>query len=68
MYALTKNRVVIEGIEVDVYGISYDDAHSVVDVSTDRDEVLGLVNNFNKYGLEPIHLYDAIEDFFGDKI
>ena len=34
----------------------------VSDVSLDHTDVESLVSKCNKYGLEPIHLYDVIED------
>ena len=63
MYSLTTSKAVIEDTEVIVYGIHCSGICSVYAVSTDRDAVLRLVNDFNKYGLDPIHMRDAIEDF-----
>ena len=65
MYTVTKDKAVIEDIEVVVYGIRYDDECSVSDISTDKSAVEKLADDFNRYGLDPIHLYDAIEDFLG---
>ncbi|MCH5209332.1 MAG: hypothetical protein J1F01_00020 [Oscillospiraceae bacterium] len=63
MYAVTREKEVIESMEVVVYGIRYADTYTVHNVSTDKSAVENLVNDFNKYNLDPIHLYDAVEDF-----
>lgn len=38
----------------------------VSDVSPDRPAVEALVRKCNKYSLDPIHLYDVIEDFLAE--
>lgn len=63
MYKLTNKQVEIEGTTYTVYGISYDDEFYVEDISPDRTKVEGLVADCNKYSLDPVHLYDIIEDF-----
>ena len=35
----------------------------VSDVSTDKEIVENLIDLFNKEQLEPVHIYDVIEDF-----
>ena len=32
------------------------------DVSTDRQRVTDMVERFNRYGLSPLHFYDAVEE------
>ena len=63
MYFLTKDKVYVEGKEYTVYGMRYDDELVVGDLSTDLDKVKELVRKCNEYQLEPIHMFDVIDDF-----
>ena len=56
-------EVVDENEEKTVYGIYYDDEYNVSNVSANKSTVEGLVEKYNKYKLDPIHLHDVIEDF-----
>ena len=66
MYFLTKDKVIVEGGEYTVYGMRYDDGPIAADLSTDKRVVQGLVEKCNKYQLEPIHMFDVIEDFLAE--
>lgn len=66
MYQLTEEKRAFENEEKRVYGIYYNDEYYVSDVSVNRSVVEELVEKYNKYNLDPIHLHDAIEDFLGE--
>ena len=66
MYTLTKKTVTVEGKEYTVYGIRYNDDFFADDVSSDKSKVEKLVMDCNRYSLDPIHLYDVIEDFLAE--
>lgn len=66
MYCLTRKNIILEGKEYTVYGIRYSDEIFAEDVSADIAKVTQLVADFNRYSLEPIHFYDAIEDFLSE--
>lgn len=63
MYFLTKTRVCVEGEEHMVYGMKFNDELRFDDISEDKESVSALVEDCNKYQLEPIHMLDVIEDF-----
>ena len=63
MYQITEEKRAFENQEKTVYGIYYDDEYNVSNVSANKSTVEGLVEKYNKYKLDPIHLHDVIEDF-----
>lgn len=63
MYELTETSKVVEGANVTVYGIKYDDEHSVPDISTSKAEVEGILETIIKNDCDPCHLKDVVEDF-----
>ena len=66
MYFLTKDQVIVEGREYTVYGMNYNDGPFAADLSTDKHSVQRLVEKCNEYKLEPIHMFDVIEDFLAE--
>ena len=66
MYFLTKDKVIVEGREYTVYGMKYNDGPFAADLSTDKHSVQRLVEKCNEYQLEPIHMFDVIEDFLAE--
>ena len=69
---MTEYRLHVQSVydRADGYGISVVENGAVLrivrDVSLDREMVEALVGCFNRYGLEPEHLDQAIEDFLYD--
>lgn len=63
MYFLTESRICVEGRKYTVYGIKYNDELFAEDISADKDDVQRLVRQCNEYQLEPIHMFDVIDDF-----
>lgn len=63
MYFLTKTRVCVEGEEYTVYGMKFNEDLRFDDISEGKGSVSTLVEDCNKYQLEPIHMLDVIEDF-----
>lgn len=49
---------------IDTYGIGLTDCEnlSIEDISTDKDFVDNLVNLCNRFQVDPIHLFDVVED------
>lgn len=62
MYKIIEDKVILEGKEYLTYGIQCGNV-CVKDVSADRTKVGELVEACNRFGLEPAHLMDVIEDF-----
>ena len=67
-YKLCIDTVIDEdGNVIKAYGIELRKNGSIeeyiVDISTNRDRVSLLINLCNKLNLDPIHIYDVIEDF-----
>lgn len=52
------------GMGIDTYGIGLTDCEnlSIEDISTDKDFVDNLVNLCNRFQVDPIHLFDVVED------
>ena len=68
-YKLCKDTVIDEdGNALNTYGIEIWKGEKIekalVDISTNRARVSLLVNLCNELDLDPIHIYDVIEDFF----
>jgi hypothetical protein len=62
MYRIIEGKVTIENESHIVYGIYFNDEYQISDVSPDKEAVLLLIENFNRYGLAPYQLYDAVSD------
>lgn len=69
-YFLYENDKIYEnGEKYHTYGIkvSYNNTEKLIeDISTDYQFVQSIINKFIKYNLEPIHIYEAIENTFAD--
>lgn len=69
-YFLCENdRIYENGEKRHTYGIkvSYNNTEKLIeDISTDYQFVQSIINKFIKYNLEPIHIYEAIENAFAD--
>ena len=69
-YFLCENdRIYENGEKHHTYGIkvSYNNTDKLIeDISTDYQFVQSIINKFIKYNLEPIHIYEAIENAFAD--
>ena len=69
-YRLFAQSVYDEAAVLETYGIMLCEDNQIVriipDISVDREKVGSLVSDFNRYGLEPEHLDQAIEDFLYD--
>ena len=63
MYTITEEKKIVENTQYTVYGIRYNNEYHIHDVSGDREAVERLANSFNRYRLDPLHLYDAVMDF-----
>ncbi|MCI8403795.1 MAG: hypothetical protein HFE49_02710 [Clostridia bacterium] len=66
MYTVTEEKKTIENKNCLVYGIRYDDEYYVKDVSADKAKVKHLTEMYNRYGLSPTHLYEAVENFLNE--
>ena len=64
-YKVIEDKVSIEGQSFITYGISYNDI-TIHDISIRKDKIVKLINKCNDYKLEPIHIYDVIEDFLAE--
>lgn len=62
MYTITQDKKNIDGAVKTTYGIKCD-GMIIDDVSTNKEEVIRLIDKLNEYGLSPCHLQDVIEDF-----
>ena len=69
-YLRTKNSTIIDNINYTTYGVEVLDnkdgdlilLDEITDVSSDKDLVQQLVDDCNKYDLDPVHLRDVIAD------
>lgn len=66
MYFLTKKTITVENGEYTVYGMMYNDELRVDDISTDVQKVRTLVDSCNSHSLDPIHMFDVVEDFIAE--
>ena len=64
-YKVIEDKVSIEGQSLITYGISYNDI-TIHDISIRKDKIVKLINKCNYYNLDPIHIYDVIEDFLAE--
>ena len=66
-YEVIEEAVKFDGTYHTVYGIAYTDEnfvrHLISDITTDFDEISELVNDFNLFHPDAVHIYDIIEDF-----
>ena len=65
MYSLTSKIIEIEGKTAVTFGISYGTV-SIDDVSTDRVEMMNLIDKCNRLELSPTHLFEVVEDFLNE--
>ena len=66
MYKIEKEKVIIEGKEVDTYGIS--NGNSVInDVSSNLEFVQTLTDMLNKYEVSDVHFSEIVEDSIIDE-
>lgn len=69
-YKVFKHKVYIDGAFTYSYGIYVTNNNIILDkyydVSLEKQKVQTLVNNLNKYEVEPIHVNDIIYDFYAD--
>lgn len=65
MYKLTEEKTRVDGVEYTLYGIVCEGI-CVKDISTEKTEVERLLKLINNHKLEPIHLLDVLEDYFGE--
>ena len=68
-YVLIEDTYKIDDISYKGYGILLKDENSkhiisFADISTNKDDILHLIDLCNTLELDPIHLEDVIEDFF----
>ena len=67
MYELFEEEIVSQELgKYTAYGITYkkdNDRVTISDLSLDKDKANELVCLCNQLNLEPVHLYDAAEDF-----
>lgn len=66
MYTITEEKTIIENHEYTVYGIRYGNEYYVKDVSDDKRMVERFVEDCNRYRLDPIHLYEKLENLLGE--
>lgn len=62
MYVITQDKKNIDGAVKTTYGIQCE-GMTIDDVSTNKEEVIRLIDKLNKYELSSCHLHDVIEDF-----
>lgn len=62
MYQITVSKISQDEEECDIFGIRWEET-IIMDLSTNRNAVQALVDECNRAGLDPIHLWDVAEDF-----
>lgn len=62
MYKITREEVNVGGTSCVTYGVQNGEM-CISDISVDKKAVESLVDRLNTYKLDPIHLFDAVEDF-----
>ncbi|MBQ5885475.1 MAG: hypothetical protein IIW79_03615 [Clostridia bacterium] len=65
MYSLTSKFIEIEGKTAVTFGISCGTV-SIDDVTTDRVEIMDLIDKCNRLELSPVHLFAVVEDFLNE--
>ena len=65
MYSLTSKFIEIEGKTAVTFGISCGTI-LIEDVSTDRVEMMDLIDKCNRLELSPAHLFEVVEDFLNE--
>lgn len=63
MYKLMEGIIIIEGMEVKSYSISFNENICFKDVSTEKTKVERLINLFNEDNINPTFAEIIIEDF-----
>lgn len=61
MYELNKTVIIIDGAEVETYGITYGE-YSVTAISTDKRFVEKMIESFNKCQLDSQQMEEVVED------
>ena len=65
-YSLVKNEMELDGTVFESFGISLDrgggDVLNIPDISTDREKIKYMVDQFNELDLAESHVFDVIED------
>ena len=64
-YKVIEDKINIEGKSFITYGISYNDI-IIHDISIRKDKIDKLIKRCNNYKLDPIHIYDIIDDFLAE--
>ena len=65
MYSLTETKTVINETSYTVYGIACGE-YRIDDLSADKKSVEDFVKRLNRYELDPLHMFDAAEDFLAE--
>ncbi|MBQ5890387.1 MAG: hypothetical protein IIW73_05495 [Clostridia bacterium] len=65
MYSLTSKIIKIEEKTAVTFGISCGTV-SIDDISTDRGEMMCLIDKCNQLQLSPTHLFEVVEDFLNE--
>ena len=66
MYQTTVDTYSLNDRTYTAYGIAFEDIR-IDDLSFDKEAIDALVELYNRSGLDPLHLRDAVEDFLADQ-
>ena len=70
MYKLITEKIVVEDITTNTYGIEYTkdgvSCAKINDISLDKAKVEGLANTLNENNLDPNQFFDVVEDILND--